>query len=132
MLIEEKEVMDPSKAMGLDCIDGEILRMASPGIRRSLTSLYNFSLMSHQFASEWKYAIVTPIPKGKLSQDVNSFCPVSVLSIVFKVLEWLVYSQLSVYIQEHSILHEAQSRFRPHHNTQDVLVSTGDDWGQAL
>ncbi len=136
--VEEEEVLkllqslDTNKAMGLDGIDSKILRMAAPAISRSLASLYNFSLKSGQVASEWKYARVTPVPKGKNSEDVDNFRPVSVLSVVSKVLERIVHCQFYTYLQKHSILHEAQSGFRPQHNTQDALVGKVDDWRQAL
>ena len=37
-----------------------------------------------------------------------------------------------MYLEKYSILNVAQSGFRPQHTTQDVLVSTIDDWRQAL
>ena len=75
---------------------------------------------------------MTPVPKTRNSEEVNNFCPISVLSVVAKVLERIVHRQLYAYLQRHSILHGAQSGFRPQHTTQDVLVSTIDDWRQAL
>ena len=54
------------------------------------------------------------------------------LSVVAKVLEWIVHCQLHTYLQKHSVLVEAQLGYRPQHITQDVLVSTVDDWRKAL
>ena len=73
----------------------------------------------------------SPVPKTRNS-EVNNFRPISVLSVVAKVLERIVHRQLYAYLQRHSILHGAQSGFRPQHTTQDVLVSMIDDWRQAL
>jgi hypothetical protein len=57
---------------------------------------------------------------------------VSVLPVVSKVLERLIHQQLYDYLQQHSILHPAQSGFRPQHTTQDVIVSMVDAWRKAL
>ena len=131
-VIQLLESLNVNKAMGLDGVSGKLLRMVAPAIARSLVSLFNFSLESGQVASEWKMARVAPVPKGSNSERVDNFRPVSVLSVVAKILERIVHRQLYTYLQEHSILHEAQSGFRPQHTTQDVLVSTIDDWRKAL
>ena len=83
--IEEEDVLkllrglDVNKAVGLDNISAKLLRMAAPAISQSLASLFNFSLESGQVAGEWKFARVTLVPKGKNSEGVDNFCPVSVL-----------------------------------------------------
>ena len=56
----------------------------------------------------------------------------SVLPVISKVLERLIHQQLYDYLQQHSILHPAQSGFRPQHTTQDVIVSMVDAWRKAL
>ena len=136
--IEEDEVLkllrslDENKSTGLDGISGKLLRTVAPAISRSLASLFNFSIETGEFASEWKLARVAPVPKGRKSEGVDNFRPVSVLSVVAKVLERIVHRQLYTYLQKHSVLVEAQSGFRPQHTTQDVLVSTVDNWRKAL
>ena len=75
---------------------------------------------------------MTPVPKEGSSENLDNFRLVSVLPVIAKILERVVHRQLYAYLQRHSILNVAQSGFRPHHTTQDVLVSTNDDWRQAL
>ena len=66
------------------------------------------------------------------SVDISDYRPVSVLPVVSKVLERLIHQQLYDYLQQHSILHPAQSGFRPWHTTQDLIVSMVDAWKKAL
>ena len=94
--------------------------------------MLNFSLEHGQVANDWKLARVTPASKEGSSENLANFRPVSVLPVITKILERVVHRQLYAYLQRHSILNAAQSGFRPHHTTQDVLVSTIDDWRQAL
>ena len=136
--VEEEEILellgclDLNKATGLDGISCRMLKTFAPAICRSLTSLFNYSLEMGQVASEWKLARVTPVPKGGCSEKVEDFRPVSVLSVVTKLLERVVHRQLYAYLHNHSILNVAQSGFGPGHTTQDVLVATVDDWRQFL
>ena len=124
--------LDVNKAVGLDNVSAKLLKMTAPAISRSLASLLNFSLEHGQLANDWKLARVTPVPKEGSSENLDNFRPVSVLPVIAKILERVVHRQLYAYLQRHSILNVAQSGFRPHHTTQDVLVSTIDDWRQAL
>ena len=42
----------------------------------------------------WKRAIVTPVQKSLKSATLTNFRPISVLSIISKLLEGIVYDQL--------------------------------------
>jgi len=106
-----------------------MLKMAAPGISDSVTSLFNVCLESGQMPDEWKLAKVTQVSSP---DSTDKFRPISVLPVIAKVFEKLVHHQVSVYLQEHSLLNESQSGFRSHHSTQDVLVSTVDDWQQDI
>ena len=63
---------------------------------------------------------------------MSNYRPISVLPTIAKVFEKLVHLQLYAYLQEHNILHRAQSGFRPDHCTQDVIVASVDDWRRGL
>ena len=66
--------------------------------------------------------MVTPIQKTKDSTELTNFRPISVLPVLPKVLERVVYDQLISYLLTHNLLYERQSGFRPHYSTQDVLL----------
>ena len=63
---------------------------------------------------------------------MNNYRSISVLPIVAKIHERIVFDQLYDYLQEHSLLTPYQSGFRPGHSTQDVLIKTMDDWRKEL
>ena len=106
--------------------------MSAPVISKSLTSLFNASLKLGQFPQEWKEANVTPVPKNGDNELVTNYRPVSILPVVSKVFESLVHLQLYHYLDSNNLLSSAQFGFRPHHNTQDVLLKSVDDWKMAL
>ena len=106
--------------------------MSAPAISKSLTLLFNASLKLGQFPREWKEANVTPVPKNGDKELVTNYRPVSILPVISKVFESLIHQQLYHYLDSNSLLSSAQFGFRPHHNTQDVLLKSVDDWKMAL
>ena len=137
-VIPEEEVLkalrslDETKATGPDGISARLLRMSAPVISKSLTSLFNASLKLGQFPQEWKEANITPVAKNGDNELVTNYRPVSILPVVSKVFESLVHRQLYHYLDSNNLLSSAQFGFRPHHNTQDVLLKSVDDWKMAL
>jgi len=73
-------------------------------------------------------ANVSPVFKAGEKGSVSNYRPISVLPTTAKVLEIkLVHIQLYAYLQEHNILHRAQSGFKLGHCTQDVVVASGEE-----
>ena len=124
--------LDPNKATGSDRISGKLLRISARGICHSLSLLFNSSLKTGEFSSEWKEALVTPVYKKGEKEIVCNYRPISILPVVAKVFERIVHTQLYTYFQENNLLHPAQCGFRSGHSTQDVLVSLVEQCRKAL
>ena len=84
----------PSKLL-IECLDSILL---------SLTDLFNSSVASGIFPQCFKSALVTPILKKKCldHNDLNNYRAVSKLCIIAKILEKLVLSQVSAYLNSHN------------------------------
>ena len=50
--------------------------------------------------------MVTPIQKTKESTQLTNFYSISVLPVLSKVLECIVYNQLRSYLLQHNLLYE--------------------------
>ena len=120
------------KATGCDGISARALKLAGTTLAPSLCGLFNQSITSATLPREWKSANVTPVHKGGDETNMNNYRPISVLPIVAKILERIVFDQLYDYLQEHSLLTPHQSGFRPGHSTQDILIKKMDDWHKEL
>ena len=59
---------------------------------------------------------------------ITMYRPISVIPIVAKVFERIVYEQLYAYLKEHDILCENQSRFCANHSTVTALLEATDSW----
>ena len=116
------------KASGVDGISVRFLKAEPNSIGRLVTRLVNSSLTSGIFPDLWKLAVVTPIQKTKHSNVMTNYRPISVLPVLSKVLERVVYGQLLGYLSNNSLLSDCQSGFRPNYSTQDVLLHVTDSW----
>ena len=58
--------------------------------------------------------------------DVGYYHPVSVLSIVLKVLEMAVYTRLESYLVTKNIIYDHKSGFRKSYSTDSCLINLVD------
>ena len=90
-------------------------------ISESLSIIFNKSLISGIFPDDLKNARVTPIFKSGERSDVNNYRPISVLSVIAKVFEKIVFKQFYEYLSDNNLLSQNQSGFRPRHSTLTAL-----------
>ena len=132
--IQEKEVfelinkLDKTKATGLDKIPCKILKLAANVVVPSLTLIFNQSIISGVFPREWQSARVTPIFKKGIKTDPENYRPISVLPVVAKIFEKLVFNQFYEYLNNNSLLTSCQSGFRSLHSTLTALLEATDNW----
>jgi hypothetical protein len=73
-----------------------------------------------------KAARVVPLFKKNDKTEVGNYRPVSILSIVSKIFEKVVYDQISSYLKEMDILYKFQSGFRGGFSTDTCLTHLYD------
>ena len=75
----------------------------------------------------WKCARIIPLHKGGDLLDTNNYRPISIICSISKVLEKIIYNQLSHYLNTYNILSPVQSVFRPNHSTTTALLTFSND-----
>ena len=63
---------------------------------------------------------------------MNNYRPISVVPIIAKVFERIVYDQLYAYLTEHDIVCKHQSGFRTLHSTVTALLEATDTWAYNI
>ena len=66
--------------------------------------------------------LVVPLFKKNKGSDVTNYRPVSVLSVVSKILEKAVYVQLEGFLVNNNLLYEFQSGFRSKFSTDTFVL----------
>ena len=92
--IQFNSEMPHNKASRLDNISARLLKEASPIVIRSLTFKISQSIATGVFPNAWKRARVSPIFKADFRTDPNNYRPISVLPVVSKLIERVVFNQL--------------------------------------
>ncbi|GFT77251.1 probable RNA-directed DNA polymerase from transposon X-element [Trichonephila clavipes] len=97
-----------------------------------LLTLYNHS-WKYGVPAIWKKAIVAPIPKkNKPLDDLNSYHPISLTSILSKVMERMITSRLDWYIESNNLLTSSQAGFRKCQSTNQQVVFLGQSIKDTL
>ena len=79
--------LDSTKATGADGISTRMLKATATCISKSLSDLFNKSLITGTLPTAWKFARVVPIPKSGSSKDSANYRPISILTVISKLLE---------------------------------------------
>lgn len=116
-----------SNASGSDGLSLCMLHLCSPYIVDYLTNIINSCLISSTFPSQWKAAIVNPVAKIEEPTSYKDIRPISLLPIMSKVFEKIVYDQLLKYLEANNILPSIQSGFRSNHSCMTALTKVTDD-----
>ena len=118
--------INASKSTGLDNLPAKFLKEAAPIIGKPLTHIINLSIESGEVPCDMKSARVVPIYKKNSKTEAGNYRPVSILSVVSKIFERIMYDQLESYIKGESLLYEFQSGFRPSFSTDTCLIHLSD------
>ena len=116
------------KSPGLDGISVKLLKDTSDVIAQPLANIFNLSLQTGIFPDDWKIAKISPVFKEGNKTDCGNYRPISVISVVAKLFEGLVYNQLRTFISDNNILVKQQSGFRSQHSTETALLGSTNEW----
>ena len=109
-------------------IPSKLLKMAASIVAPSLTSIFSKSILTGIYPNDWKTAKVTPLFKKGIKSDPNNYRPISVIPIITKVFERIVYNQLFHYLDDNKLLLGCQSGFRSLHSTLTALLQATNAW----
>ena len=136
LLCTEEEVLqllsnlDTTKTNGHDDISAIMLKSTALSIAPIITELFNCSITLGKIPTEWKIARVSPIPKQGNSSNPSDYRPISLLSILSKILERHV---ANILIDHYSnILSSHQWGFTQGKSTSGALVTAIDAWHKLL
>lgn len=110
--------LKPRKAAGIDGVKNLMLKQLPNSAILYFCFIINCCLKLQYFPKIWKTAKVIPIIKpNKPPNSVSSYRPISLLSSLSKILEKVLKSRISKFMDQRSILPLNQFGFRPFHST---------------
>ena len=86
--------MQPKNSTRIDEIPISVVKSSSDYILFGLCHIFNLSLSQGQFIIVFKKAKVIPVHKKGQKTNVNNYQPISLLPVLSKILEKIVYNRL--------------------------------------
>ena len=117
-----------NKGAGPDNIPSKLIKDSAAVITPYLSYIFNRSLSEGKFPNDWKNARICPIFKSGERDECANYRPISILSVISKIFEKLVFEQLSRYLTTNKILTDYQSGFRKGFSTCFSLLRTTNEW----
>ena len=88
-----------------------------------LLNILNTILISGEFPSDWRKAIIILIPKpGKDPTNPTNYRPIALTGCICKTMERMINRRLVWYLESHNLLTNVQCGFRSRRSTVDHLV----------
>lgn len=124
----------PNKHCSLDPVPTDILKTCSDLLAGFITEMFNRSIAEGHLPKSQKVAYVIPHLKkrGLDESDFKSYRPVSNLSLIAKLLERFVASQLNEFLLSTDALPMLQSAYRRFHSTETALLKVFSDMCDAI
>ena len=102
------------------------MRDGAESILIPVTHIINTSIITDSVPSLFKDARVVPVFKKGSRLDPGNYRPVSILSVLSKILERAVHTQLDEYLNKRGLLFDNQSGFRGGFSTDSCLIGLTD------
>ena len=113
---------------GLDHITGKMLMNLPFDCLQSLLIMFNYSLKHCILPQAWKDSRIILLPKKDSNPNEPGFYrPISLTSCIVKLLEKIIMTRLTSFVESNNILTQFQSGFREKRSTHDNLIRITHD-----
>ena len=121
-----------SNSTGVDEISAFFIKLSIDKSAAAITNIINASFRTGTFPDRWKKAIVIPIPKIDTPLSPTDFRPISLLSVLSKIIEKVVAQQIVSYLLQYELFDIHQSAYRINHGCSTALLTITDDFFTAM
>ena len=111
MIALQIKKMKDNLSPGVDGIPPKLLKEIVEQISTPLAQLFNFSQEEGVVPSEWKEANITPLFKKGSRNKPENYRPVSLTSVVCKLLEIIIRDHMVEFLVKHKFLNTSQHGF---------------------
>ena len=119
--------LKPHKACGPDGIAARVLKHCSVSIAPILREIFQRSVATGELPEDWLNADVAPVYKKGDRSGPGNYRPVSLTSVVCKVLEHILHGHIMRHFERHAILADQQHGFRKGRSCETQLTSLVED-----
>jgi len=124
--------LNVSKSPGPDQLHPRVLREASKALSAPFAIIMSESYATAQLPQDWKQAHVSAIHKKGSKVKADNYRPVSLTSIVVKLMEAIVRMAMISHMQQHDLFTKYQFGFIPSRSTVLQLLTVLDKWSKSI
>jgi len=121
------DMLQTNKSVGLDEINGNVLKSVFDIIELPLFIIFKLSLKNGDFPDQLKLAKIIPIYKNGDDSLESNYRPISILSCFSKILERIMYNRIYNFIEKNNILYPKQFGFRRKHCTEHAAMDLANN-----
>ena len=122
--------IDTNKSPCPDGITGTVLKKCSSSLSYPLSILFNISFASGRLLQDWNVANAVPVHKRGDESNIENYRPISLTSLVMKVMEKIVRGEL--YSKCKDLINDKQYGFLPNNSCTTQMMNTLDDIACSL
>ena len=132
MIYNQLKNLDVSKSCGPDSIHPRVLKELASELRKPVAFIFNLSLRIGYIPLDCKHSIGCAVPKKGSRLLVENYRPISLTSILCKVLERLVRNHIFDHFCNNDLLNNKQFGFVAGRSLALQLLNILDDWTKNL
>ena len=132
MVLEKLRAIHAYKSPGPDGWPTKIIKECADTICTPLAKLYSKSLSSGSLPKDWKIAHIVPIFKKGNKQLASNYRPISLTSIIGKVMESIVKDAIMAHMSQYNLFSDSQHGFLPHKSCTTQLLTAMNHWTESL
>ena len=121
-----------STSTGMDEISTAIVKLALPYTLPAITHIVNLSIKTLTFPESWKLAKIIPLFKKDDPLLPKNHRPVALLSVLSKILERVIFLQVTRYLDQNELMHPSLHGSRANHSTSTAIIEMYDSWMNAV
>ena len=114
--------IDVNKSNDIYGISPKLIKISASKLKSHIAFIFNQCLFHVVFPDKLKNFIVYAILKVNSKHQCSNYRPISILPILSKIFEKLIYSRLIELIDRHKILYRKQFSFQKDKSTQRAIL----------
>ena len=118
--------LDNNKSPGDDAISSKLLKTCPIIFSKLISHIANVAMTTGIYPQRLKIGKVIPIHKKGTKIDPTNYRPISLLSIINKLLEKVLHKRLYTYFEKNEIIYPYQFGFRHTYSTTMALIEITD------
>lgn len=125
-------ILRDSDSAGPDDVNPSIVKQSIAPIANILTSIFNTSFRYGVVPNDLKIAIVITVHKSGTKNSLNNYRPISILPYFSKIIEKLMQTRLTAFLDKLNLVAPAQFGFKANQSTFMALLDIQNSTAEAM